>query len=82
MFLIKLIVLIVLRVLIGMVSGATNISTEYKNAGIHVTISDVLVGQPCDNTCTLEKLVAATEESKGWRGWMVRENNIRELHLI
>lgn len=65
------------RVLIGMVSGTTNITTEYKNAGIHITISDVLVAtsSSCDNTCIVEKLVSATEDSNGWRGWMLDNEN-------
>jgi hypothetical protein len=57
-------------VLIANIEEKGNNTLDYHNAGIHIVISDVLIGvdDSCDQECMKDKLMSTTE---GWRGWQV-----------
>lgn len=61
------------RVLIASIEEKGNNTVDYNNAGIHILMTEALVGvdDSCDQECLKDKLMQATEQSDILRGWQV-----------
>lgn len=65
------------RVLIASIEEKGNNTVDYNNAGIHILMTEALVGvdDSCDQECLKDKLMQATEQSDILRGWQVDNEN-------